>query len=171
MKELSGSAILDAIEHGIAAYPAKEGKFPQVGGLNFIFDSSRPAGERVLELKIDGQAVDYNRKYLLATNDFMAAGGDGYTMFQESAIVQEAGGLEVVMDYISEKGVVSPRVEGRILMVEEIDDFFKYTVQSGDTLSEIAALFDVSVDEISESSKLQDSDWIIVGQKLLIPQN
>ena len=172
VKELSGSIILDAIEHAIAAYPAKEGKFPQVAGLNFIFDPSRPADERVLKLEIAGKAVDYNKNYLLATNDFMAAGGDGYTMFQDSAIVQEAGSLEeVVMDYISKKDTVNPKIEGRILTVEEVDGFFKYTVQQGDTLSEIAALFDVSVDEISESSKIDDSDWIVVGQQLLIPQN
>jgi len=172
VKELSGSVILNAIEHAIAAYPAKEGKFPQVAGLNFIFDPSRPAGERVLEIEIAGETVDYNKNYLLATNDFMAAGGDGYTMFQESAIVQEAGSLEeVVMDYISKRGIVNPKIEGRILTVEEVDGFFKYTVQQGDTLSEIAALFDVSVDEISESSKIDDSDWIVVGQELLIPQN
>ena len=170
VKEISGSDILEAIEHGISAYPATEGKFPQVGGISFVFDPTRPAGERVLNLKIAGRAIDYNKTYKVATNDFMAAGGDGYTMFADSPTVQEAGGLEeVVINFIKEKGTVKPEVEGRIISVEKDGEYYKYQVQNGDVLSAIANLFDTSVDTIVDVNELEDANTIIVGQELLIP--
>lgn len=170
VKKLTGEAILDAIEHGISAYPATEGIFPQIAGINFVFDPGRPAGERVLDLKVAGKPVDYNKEYLLATNDFIAAGGDGYTMFGDIDTVQEAGSLEeVVINYITAKGVIDSRVEGRILMVEEEGDYYHYTVQGGDVLSVIAGYFEVSTEDIVNLNKIEDSDIIKVGQKILIP--
>ncbi len=45
----------------------------------------------------------------------------------------------------------------------------EYTVQSGDTLSEIAAQFGVTVDEIVQLNNLSDPNQIAVGQTILIP--
>jgi len=45
----------------------------------------------------------------------------------------------------------------------------KYTVQSGDTLSEIARKFDVSVADIIAINKLSNADLLAEGQQLLIP--
>lgn len=45
----------------------------------------------------------------------------------------------------------------------------KYTVQSGDTLSEIARKFDVSVSDIIAINKLANADILSEGQQLLIP--
>ena len=45
----------------------------------------------------------------------------------------------------------------------------KYTVQSGDTLSEIARKFDVSVDDIKALNNLPNPDILSDGQVLLIP--
>jgi len=45
----------------------------------------------------------------------------------------------------------------------------KYTVQTGDTLSEIARKFDVSVDEIKALNSLPNPDILSEGQQLLIP--
>lgn len=169
-KEMKGSVILDAIEHGISSYPETDGKFPQVGGMSFIFDPTRPAGERVLKLIINGTPINYNETYRVATNDFMAAGGDGYDMFKETKTVQEAGGLEEeVIKYIQEHGTVSPQVEGRIVPVEQTGEYYKYIVNSGDTLSEIASLFDVSLKELVEANELENENMIFVDQEIMIP--
>jgi LysM repeat protein len=45
----------------------------------------------------------------------------------------------------------------------------KYTVRSGDTLSEIARKFDVSVDDIKALNNLPNPDILSEGQQLLIP--
>lgn len=79
--ELSGSALLDALEHGVQGYPQPWGGFPQVAGISFEFDPERPAGERVLDVRVNGEPLDFDRTYTVATSDFLAAGGDGYTVF------------------------------------------------------------------------------------------
>jgi LysM repeat protein len=45
----------------------------------------------------------------------------------------------------------------------------KYIVQSGDTLSEIARKFDVSVNDLAAANKLSNVDILSLGQELLIP--
>ncbi len=79
--ELTGQEILDSLEHGTSAYPNAEGMFPHVAGMTFDLVAGNDAGTRVENLMINGVAVDLTATYLVATNDFMAAGGDGYVLF------------------------------------------------------------------------------------------
>lgn len=44
-----------------------------------------------------------------------------------------------------------------------------YLVQTGDTLSQIALEFDVSVEAIVEAGDLSDPDVLVVGQELTLP--
>jgi len=46
-----------------------------------------------------------------------------------------------------------------------------YTIQAGDTLAGIAALFNSTVDEIIEANEIEDPNAIFVGQQLVIPAN
>jgi len=170
VKELTGAQLLDAVEHGLSEYPALEGLFPQISGMKVIFDGSRPAGERVIELHVSGEPVDYEATYEVATNDFMAAGGDGYEVFAETETVVEAGGLEeVLMNYIDTMGTVSPKVEGRILEVNEDNGSYVYTVKEGDYLAKISQMFNVKVDSLLEANDIENRDMIYVGQKINIP--
>jgi len=112
---VKGSDLRAALEHGISEYPAEEGLFPQVSGIKFTFNPNKNPGERILEVWIKGEKLDPAKDYVVATNDFMAAGGDGYTMFTDAPIVKEAGGLEeVVMEYLENRSPVAPGLEGRI---------------------------------------------------------
>jgi len=113
--EISGADLRAALEHGVSQYPATEGLFPQVSGIKFTFDGDAEPGSRIQEVWVGGEALNEDESYVVATNDFMKAGGDGYSMFADAPIVKEAGGLEeVVMEYIDEAGPVSPETEGRI---------------------------------------------------------
>ena len=42
-----GSDVIKALENGVSKYPVLEGRFPQVAGLTFGFDPSKPPGQRV----------------------------------------------------------------------------------------------------------------------------
>ena len=56
-----------------------------------------------------------NQSYLLATNDFMAAGGDQYTMFKSYPIANDYSSLEEsVISYMQTVENVAAKVEGRI---------------------------------------------------------
>lgn len=94
VKEVKGIDILNALEHGVDAYPEPAGKFPHVAGMSYKIDPSKEAGNRIVDLKIKGEPVDLKKTYTLATNDFMAVGGDGYTMLGEGELVGEFEGLD-----------------------------------------------------------------------------
>ena len=43
----SGQQIIDALENGVSKYPSLEGRFPQVSGISFGFDPTKPPGQRI----------------------------------------------------------------------------------------------------------------------------
>ena len=88
--EISGAALKQAIENGLSRLPSSSGGFPQVSGLTIEADPSRPPGNRVLSIKVGDAPLDENRMYRVATNDFLARGGDGYTMFRDATPVLPA---------------------------------------------------------------------------------
>ncbi len=75
---ITGSELHDILEHAVGKLPGEDGGFPQVSGLSFAFSPSSPPGNRIREITVAGRAVDKNTLYTLATNDFLAQGGDGY---------------------------------------------------------------------------------------------
>jgi 5'-nucleotidase len=114
---LKGSDLLAALENGVSQIEQGAGRFPQVSGMCFSFDKSKPAGQRVLKAFVGKQALDPDKVYSVATNNFVANGGDGYggfrdkrTAFRDSQFVD----ADVFADYLRAKGSVSPQVEGRI---------------------------------------------------------
>jgi 5'-nucleotidase / UDP-sugar diphosphatase len=84
--EISGEAILAALEHSVSGWGDGNGRFLQVSGLSFTFDVSQPAGSRVVSADIGGERLDPARTYTMATNDFTLGGGDGYTMFANETV-------------------------------------------------------------------------------------
>ena len=113
-------AVRAAIENGIRRLPDAAGRFPQVSGLRFAADLSRPAGQRVTAISAGGAPLDDAKIYKLATNDFMARGGDGYAMLRDAkALVPENDGplmANEVMVYLRKLGTVRTGVEGRIVL-------------------------------------------------------
>ncbi|NQN90990.1 LPXTG cell wall anchor domain-containing protein [Streptococcus suis] len=79
----TGEFILD--ENGMPLFEASGG-FLHISGANVFYDPTLPVEERVLLIGIlnpetgEYDALDLEKTYYLATNDFLAAGGDGYTM-------------------------------------------------------------------------------------------
>lgn len=174
VKKVKGSDIVAALEHGVSQYPAANGGFPHVAGIKFVFDSSKEAGSRVTKAEINGKAVDPNMEYLLATNDFMAVGGDNYTMLAAGQVIKELPGLdEVVMNYISNYGTVDIKVDGRVLAEKketQVQVKTTYEVRLGDVLWKIGRKFGLTYERLAEFNKLKDANKIYEGQKLLIPE-
>ncbi|GFN36771.1 5'-nucleotidase C-terminal domain-containing protein [Tepidimicrobium xylanilyticum] len=189
--ELTGEDIIKALEHGVDTYPEPAGKFPHVAGMTYKIDPSKEAGSRIVELLIDGKPVELNKTYTLATNDFLAVGGDGYTMFEDAPIVGEFEGLdEALIKYIEKIGVIDYQAEGRITTVEEAvaetpvekpaetpdekqvekpEVVATYVVKPGDVLWKIAKKFGLTWERLAEYNKLKNPHLIFPGQKILIP--
>jgi 5'-nucleotidase / UDP-sugar diphosphatase len=120
--KLKGADLLAALENGVSKVADHGGRFLQVSGIAFTFDPGKPVGKRIGEVMIGGSPIDRNRDYKVAVNDFMARGGDGYTMLAqgETLVGSEAGRMltKLVADYLQAKGTVSLQTGGRIRQSE-----------------------------------------------------
>lgn len=115
--EVPGADIKAALERSVSAYPDQLGAFLHVSGLSFEFDPEKISGERVVSVSVDNKPLDEKKVYTVATNDFIAAGGDGYDMFKDAKVIFSSGEMlrDVFARHIKAQGKVSPGVEGRIV--------------------------------------------------------
>ena len=118
--EVTGAQIKAALENGVSQVRELGGRFPQVSGITAEVDVKEPVGSRVKLVKINGQPLDPAKTYKLATNDFMARGGDGYRVFTEAKSLVDVSASQLmasqVIDYVTKAGKVAPKVEGRIVL-------------------------------------------------------
>ena len=115
--QLTGAGIVAALENGVGRIEDGAGRFPQVSGMSYGFDIEKPAGERVHSVMVGGAAIDLEKTYGVATNNYMRGGGDGYDIFETDGMnAYDFGpGLEeVVATYIAAKGSYTPMLDGRI---------------------------------------------------------
>lgn len=61
---------------------------------SFSFDKSRPAGQRIVAMLLDGHAIDTARIYRVAINNFLSSGGDNFTLFTAGSDPVD-GGLDL----------------------------------------------------------------------------
>ncbi|MHA2789098.1 bifunctional metallophosphatase/5'-nucleotidase [Corynebacterium sp. S7] len=76
---LSGQAILNALEN--QWQDGNERPRLSMGvsdNVNYVYDPSAPKGSRMTHVTINGEALDLNRDYKVATSTFMFEGGDGF---------------------------------------------------------------------------------------------
>ena len=117
--ELTGATLRAMLEHGVArsAEDREPGRFPQVSGIRFTFDAARPAGSRVVAVTVNGVSLDEQKKYSLATTNFLADGGDGYEILKGARVLitpdQGPSDFDVVRQAIASRPI-SPKVDGRI---------------------------------------------------------
>ena len=115
---LTGKQVWEALENGVSQVENNAGRFPQVSGLSFSYKPTAKAGSRIVSVKIGGKPLNKSRNYTVATNNYAAGGGDGYSVFKKGKVLINASGAtlltSMVMDYIKSKKSVSPKVEGRI---------------------------------------------------------
>lgn len=113
---VTGAQLREALENGVSQVERAGGRFPQVSGMAFVFDPRRPAGQRIVEVRVGTQPLDPARTYTLVTNDFVGGGGDGYAVFTRAQGVRDTQVLlrDVFIDFVRKVGTLNPRLEGRI---------------------------------------------------------
>lgn len=203
--QVTGSQLLEILEASSSAAPEALGAFPQVSGIEFTIDTTVPyengdqypdstyyapanPGSRVKNVKIGGAALDLNKTYTIATNDFLAAGGDTYYLLKDLESYNTYVALEdALVNYTDEVmgGVISEakygKPAGRINIitapvVEEKPEpaVVTYTVVKGDCLWIIAEKYlgdGRRYIEIYELNKdiIKDPNLIYISQVLKIP--
>ncbi len=131
--KVTGAELLEALEASTYCTPEAVGGFPQVSGITFTVDATKAFDEgdlypgstyhkpdsinRVSIQTVGGKAFDAKATYTIATNDFMAAGGDTYYAFKAATVNYDLGVTmdTVVMDYITKelKGVITAAAYGK----------------------------------------------------------
>lgn len=150
--DVTGAQLLEALEAATCSTPTAIGAFPQVSGIQFTIDTTVPyengemypdstyyapaaPGSRVTIETVGGETFDLEATYTIATNDFMAAGGDTYYAFAAASVNYDLGIAmdEVVMDYITDelKGTVTAEAYG--------EPAGRITVDQGLAFTDVAA--------------------------------
>lgn len=122
---VTGENLWKALEHGVSGTWSTEGRFPQISGFKFSFDSSKAVGSRIVSVtKLDGTEIPKDQTvYTLTTMDFIIYGGDGYVnMFSPSKAKVLGALLDVFVDALKAdmaagKVTQVPALDGRIKKV------------------------------------------------------
>ena len=111
--ELTGRQIREVLEQGLTL----ERGMIQVSGLRAVYDLDLPAGKRLVSAEIGGRPIDDVRVYRVATNSFVAQGGDLYRTFLQGKVTADTGTLlsELIIDYVRKHRRVTPPAAGRLL--------------------------------------------------------
>jgi 5'-nucleotidase / UDP-sugar diphosphatase len=126
--KVRGRELQAILEHGVSDLNGS-GRFPQVSGMRFTYKPAASLGERIVSLRIGDKPVNPEGWYTLATYDFLAAGGDGYSIISQLLNAKDAyyaksprlvlfeSGREIrelVTDYIKARKEITAKVDGRI---------------------------------------------------------
>ncbi|WP_071674055.1 bifunctional metallophosphatase/5'-nucleotidase [Nioella nitratireducens] len=123
--QLTGAGVIEALENGVSQVEEGAGRFPQVAGMRYTWDPEAEPGSRIVSVEIetaDGFVpIDPEVTYGVVSNNFMRAGGDGYSVFANDGMnaYDYGPGLEqVVADYLTENGPYEPHLEGRVMQAQ-----------------------------------------------------
>jgi 5'-nucleotidase len=88
-------------------------------GFTYTYDTTRPAGDKVLDMRLNGTPIDPAATYRVTTNDFLANGGDGFTALTAGTDRVTAPGFDVdaLVAYIGANSPVAPPTTGRITRI------------------------------------------------------
>ena len=136
---VTGAQLLEALEMATYCTPTALGAFPQVAGIEFTLNTAMPyvkgeaygtyfrcadPGQRVTNVTVGGRPLDLTASYVIASNDFTAAGGDTYYPFTLATDVYQTGVSleEALVQYTQQElgGVIGSdyaQPQGRIRIV------------------------------------------------------
>ncbi|ALB63235.1 5'-nucleotidase [Cronobacter condimenti 1330] len=106
--DLSGKQLSRLMEHSAAL---TNGVLQVSKGVIMRYDASKPVGQRVVQFTLNGKPISDNTVYRVATNSFLAPGGDGFMDFSEGKNKQVRGGYnlsDAVIDYLKNGHQIVP---------------------------------------------------------------
>jgi 5'-nucleotidase len=78
--QVTGAMLRQALEHSVSQWPNHAGRFFQISGLQITYNGEAPVGSRVRRVMVGSAPLDFSKAYTVATDAFVADGGDGYDM-------------------------------------------------------------------------------------------
>ncbi|MFQ1698954.1 bifunctional metallophosphatase/5'-nucleotidase [Loktanella agnita] len=114
--EVTGEAIVAALENGVSQLEEGAGRFPQVAGMTFAIDPAAEAGSRISDVMVGDAPIDPAKVYGVVSNNYVRNGGDGYAMFVDANNAYDFGPdvADVLAEYIAANSPFAPYTDGRI---------------------------------------------------------
>jgi 5'-nucleotidase len=115
-RTVTGDQLWAVLERSVGQAPNAFGGFLQISGFRFTYDSTQPAGSRLLSVTLDdGTPVAPDATtYTATTNDFTNAGGDGYVELADGQGTTRNLMANDLLSYITGLGTITPTTDGRI---------------------------------------------------------
>ncbi|HEX4847758.1 MAG TPA: bifunctional metallophosphatase/5'-nucleotidase, partial [Novosphingobium sp.] len=79
-QSLTGAELKAVLEQSFDGNGPEQPLIPSAG-FTYSYDKSRPVGQRIVAMRLNGQPIDPNGMYRVTTNSFLAQGGDAFTVF------------------------------------------------------------------------------------------
>jgi 5'-nucleotidase len=120
---ITGAQLWAALENGVSNYPT-DGRWPQVAGMKFTADVTKPKGERITVVTLtNGTAIAKDSTvFTIATLDFIGYGGDGYTQFSIPKLQIRDRDADVVVEALradlTAGKVTVMKTDGRITVIK-----------------------------------------------------
>jgi 5'-nucleotidase len=116
-QSLTGAELKAVLEEGFDDNQPLQALSPSAG-FTYTYDLSRPVGDRVTSLMLDGKPIDPATIYRVTTNSFLASGGDSFSGFarQRDAVIARLSDIEALEAWL--KGDQPRAVPGEERAVE-----------------------------------------------------
>ncbi len=118
VKTMTGDMIRRLLEQQFTVLPGGIRLLQVSNGFTYTYDLAQPAGSRVFNIRINGTALDPLASYRVAMNNFLASGGDGFTVFNEGT--DPLGGeidLDALVTYFTKNSPISPGPQDRVTRI------------------------------------------------------
>jgi len=170
VKKIKGSDLIKTMQHAVSKYPETAGFFPQLSGGRILFAWSLYSENDIVRAEVNSKLIRGEEYYLIATNDSLAAGGDGFEEIKEAEEIENAGRLdEILIDYLQRKEIIDRVEMERIIPLRRVGGNLVYRVEQGDYLYSIAQKFSTTVEGIMQANGIENRNLIYRGQDLIIP--
>ncbi|WP_082227275.1 bifunctional metallophosphatase/5'-nucleotidase [Demequina rhizosphaerae] len=92
-------------------------------GFAYTYDPTADAGERILEITLDGEPIAGDDHVRIAVNSFLAAGGDNFATFAEGVDRADSGRIDLnaMVDYLADQGSIGPDLAQHSVGVAGLD--------------------------------------------------
>jgi 5'-nucleotidase len=110
--------------------------------VTYTFDATLAQGSRITSITVDGTSIDPAASYRVATNSFLATGGDNFLVFTEGQNSKDTGlsDLDSWTDYIKAETPISPSFAKQAVAVSPLPS----TLTAGQSTSVTLSALDFS---------------------------
>jgi 5'-nucleotidase len=116
---LSGRQIKDMLEQ--QWLDPKRPRILQVSkGFSYAWDNSKGDGERVIaaQMSLNGKPIDFAASYRVTVNNYLAVGGDGFTVLRDGTMPQTGSyDSDALHAYFTANSPIGPTAGGRIVRI------------------------------------------------------